>query len=133
MSEKIKIVIVDDHVLFRDAAIEVLSKDESIKVVGQGGTAGEAVYLTEKLRPDILLLDLKMPGGGVTSAWVLASTYPDTRIVALTSSEAEEDILAAARAGFCGYILKGVSGHDLIEKIHKIYAGDCFDFPSLQK
>lgn len=133
MNEKIKIVIIDDHVLFRDAVIEVLAKDDQIKVVGQGGTAGEAIYLVERLRPDILLLDLAMPGGGLTSAWVLATTYPDTRIVALTSSEAEDDILGAARAGFCAYILKGVSGRDLIEKIHKVYAGDCLDFPSLQK
>ena len=133
MNETIKVVIVDDHTLFRDAVIEVLARDAQIKVIGQGGTAAEAVYLVERLRPDILLLDLAMPGGGMTSAWVLASTYPDTKIVALTSSEAEDDILGAARAGFCAYILKGVTGQALIEKIHKVYAGDCLDFPSLQK
>ncbi len=133
MNETIKVVIVDDHTLFRDAAIEVLEKDSGIKVVGQGGTAAEAIYLVEKFRPDILLLDLAMPGGGLTSAWVLASSYPGTRIVALTSSEKEDDILGAARAGFCAYILKGISGRDLIEKIYKIHAGDCLDFPSLQK
>ena len=130
--EKIRIVIVDDHALFRDAVIEVLSKVDDFAVVGQGETAKEAIYLTEHFHPDVLLLDLGLPGGGLTAAWVLASTYPETRIIALTSSAAEDDILGAARAGICAYVLKGVSGRDLIDNIYKVHTGNCLDYPSLE-
>lgn len=132
MSEKIGVVIIDDHRLFREAATEVLSNDPDIHILGQGGTAKDAIRLTKIYHPDILLLDLKIPGGGLSSAWALSSTFPATRIIALTSSEAEDDILEAAKAGICAYVLKGVSGHDLIDKIHKVHAGEYIQLLSLE-
>ncbi|HVN53130.1 MAG TPA: response regulator transcription factor [Anaerolineaceae bacterium] len=132
MDHKIRIVIIDDHTLFREAVIEVLSKIDDFAVVGQGGTAKEAIYLTEHLKPDILLLDLGLPGGGLSAAWVLTSTFPETRIIALTSSAAEDDIIGAAKAGICAYVLKGVSGRDLINNIFKVHSGECLDFPTLE-
>lgn len=124
MSEKIKVVIIEDTRLFLEAEVEVLSRDPDIHILGMGETATDAIRLTKIYHPDILLLDLKIPGGGLSSAWALSSTFPATRIIALTSSEAEDDILEAARAGICAYVLKGVSGSDLIDKIHKVYTGD---------
>jgi two-component system, NarL family, nitrate/nitrite response regulator NarL len=131
MSKKIGVVIIDDHTLFREAASEVLARDPDIRILARGGTAGEAIRLTELHHPDILLLDIKIPGGGLTSAWALSSTFPRTRIIALTSSEAEDDILEAARAGICAYVLKGVSGNDLIDKIHQVHSGECVQFLSV--
>jgi len=128
MSEKIRVVIIDDTRLFLEAATEVLSRDPDIHILAVGETATDAIRLTEIYHPDILLLDLKIPGGGLSSAWVISSTFPATRIIALTSSEAEDDILEAARTGIYAYVLKGVSGNDLIDKIHKVHAGD---FPQL--
>lgn len=122
--ESIKIVVVDDHALVRTALHEVLSSDPNLVVVAQGSTAKDAINLTQLHQPDILLLDLKLPGGGLSSAWVISATYPSTRIIALTSSDEEEDILEAARAGVSAYVLKGVSGNDLIACIQKVYAGD---------
>ena len=125
MNELVRIVIIDDHALVRTALREVLSQDPCFSIVAEGATAKDAIDLTHVHQPDILLLDLKLPGGGLSSAWVLSSTYPATRIIALTSSDNQEDILEAARAGVCAYVLKGVSGNDLIDRIHKVYAGDC--------
>jgi two-component system, NarL family, nitrate/nitrite response regulator NarL len=131
MNDPIKIVIIDDHALVRTAIMEVLSTDPNLSVVAKGATAKDAIRLTQMHQPDILLLDLKLPGGGLSSAWVISATYPSTRIIALTSSDAEEDILEAARAGICAYVLKGVSGRDLIACIHKAYQGQCLQPQSL--
>jgi two-component system, NarL family, nitrate/nitrite response regulator NarL len=132
MSQKIKLIIIDDTRLFLEAAAEVLARDPDIQILAVGETAKDAIRLTKLYHPDILLLDLKIPGGGLSSAWVLSSTFPATRIIALTSSEAEDDILEAARAGVCAYVLKGVSGSDLIDKIHKVYTGECIRLLSME-
>jgi two-component system, NarL family, nitrate/nitrite response regulator NarL len=131
MSKKIKIVFIDDHSIVRLALREVLSTDPELSIVGEGATAKDAINLTQLYQPDILLLDLKLPGGGLSSAWVISSTYPSTRIIALTSSDEEEDILEAAKAGVCAYVLKGVTGSDLITRIHKVYEGECLKAQSL--
>jgi two-component system nitrate/nitrite response regulator NarL len=131
MNEPIKIVIIDDHTLVRTAVLEVLSTDPNFSVVAEGANAKDAIRLTQMHQPDILLLDLKLPGGGLSSAWVISATYPSTRIIALTSSDEEEDILEAARAGVCAYVLKGVTGPDLITCIYKAYQGNCLQPKSL--
>ena len=127
MNDTIKVVIVDDHLLFREAVSEVLASDPEFTIVGQGGSAEEAINLTAELHPDIILLDLAMPGGGLAAALILASDYPATRVIVLTSSESMDDELQATQAGICAYLIKGVTGTDLIREIHKVYAGECID------
>ncbi len=131
MSDKIQLVIVDDHPLFRDGVIQTLKAEPDIEIVGQATTAQEAVRLTSELLPDLILLDITIPGGGLNAAQMIAATSPVTKIVMLTASEAEEDVLAALKAGARGYILKGVSGHDLIKIVRDVYAGEAYITPTL--
>ncbi len=131
MSDKIQLVIVDDHPLFRDGVIQTLKAEPDIEIVGQATTAPEAVRLAGELLPDLILLDITIPGGGLNAARTIAATLPVTKIVMLTASEAEEDVLAALKAGARGYILKGVSGRDLIKIVRDVYAGEAYVTPAL--
>lgn len=131
MSDKIQLVIVDDHPLFRDGVIQTLKTDPDIEIVGQAMTASEAIRLTGELLPDLVLLDITIPGGGLNAARTIAATWPVTKIVMLTASEAEEDVLAALKAGARGYILKGVAGHELIRIVKDVYAGEAYVTPTL--
>lgn len=131
MSERIQIVIVDDHPLFRGGVIQTLQAEPDVEIVGQGTTAAEAVRLAGELLPDIILLDITIPGGGLAAAQSIAAAVPVTRIVMLTASAAEEDVLTALKAGARGYILKGVSGDELIKIVRDVYAGEAYVTPAL--
>lgn len=131
MSDCIQIIIVDDHPLFREGLAQTLRAEADIDVVAQATTAAEAVRLTSEHLPDIVLLDITIPGGGLNAAQRIAATSPVTKIVMLTASEAEEDVLAALKAGARGYILKGVSGRDLIRIVRDVVAGESYVTPSL--
>jgi DNA-binding NarL/FixJ family response regulator len=131
MSERIQVVIIDDHPLFRDGVIQTLKVEPDIEIVGQGTTATEAIRLTNELLPDVILLDITIPGGGLNAALAIAASFPVTKIVMLTASEAEEDVLAALKVGAHGYILKGVSGNDLIKIVRDVHAGEAYVTPRL--
>ncbi len=131
MSDRIQVVIVDDHPLFRDGVIQTLRAEPDIEIVGQGTSAPEAIRLTSELLPDVILLDSTIPGGGLNAARTIAASAPVTKIVMLTASGAEEDVLAALKAGARGYILKGVSGRDLIKIVKEVYAGEAYVTPTL--
>src|SRR3990172_3576060 len=99
MSEKIQIVIVDDHPLFREGVAHTLRAEPDLEVVGQGACMEDEVRLTCDLLPDIILLDIDMPGGGLHAAQAIAAACPVTKIVMLTVSEEEEHVVGALRAG----------------------------------
>src|SRR5690349_13467085 len=90
MSDKIQVVIVDDHPLFRDGLIQTLKAEPDIEVVGQATTASEAVSLVGELVPDVVLLDIAIPGSGLKAATSIAAASPITKMIMLTASEAEE-------------------------------------------
>ncbi len=125
MNDIIRIVIVDDHPLFRSAVTYLLKGVQNFQIVGEGGTADEAIRLTHELHPDILLLDISMPGGGLNSARIVSLLYPDTRVVILTASQMDDDLVEAAQAGACAYVFKGVSGRELIRILNSVFNGDC--------
>jgi two-component system, NarL family, nitrate/nitrite response regulator NarL len=131
MTDAIRIVIVDDHPLFRQGVAASLSAEPDFEVVGQGANADEALTLVQDFLPDILLLDIALPGGGLKAAQDVANIYPVTKIVMLTFSESEDNVLEALRAGASGYILKGVSGDELERVIRSIYAGEVYVTPGL--
>lgn len=131
MSEKIQIVIVDDHPLFREGVVYTLQAEADIEVVGEGSNAEEAIRLAQDLLPDLILLDIAMPGGGINAARAIATACPVTRIVMLTVSEAEEDVTAALKAGARAYILKGVSSRELVRILRAVYTGDGYVTPTL--
>jgi DNA-binding NarL/FixJ family response regulator len=131
MKEKIRIVVVDDHPLFRDGVINTIMAEDDMDVVGNGSTADEAISLTKRELPDVLLLDISLPGNGLTAAGIIAELCPVTKIIMLTVSEDEEDVLQAFRAGAKGYVLKGVSASDLARIIREINSGVVYVTPKL--
>ncbi len=128
---KINIVVVDDHPLFREGVVRTLSADDRFEVVAEGGSADEALELAQEYLPDIMLLDVSMPGGGIQAAQRVASACPICKVVMLTVAEDEEVVYSALKAGARGYVLKGVSGTDLTRILYNIQAGDAYITPSL--
>ena len=131
MSEPIHLVIIDDHPLFREGVANTLRADPGIALVGEGTTADDAVRLAHDLLPDLMLLDITIPGGGHRAAQLIAAAYPVIKIIMLTASEDEDDVMAALKAGARGYILKGVAARELIRIIHAVAAGEGYVPPSL--
>jgi len=127
----IRIVIADDHPLCRDGVAMTLDESGEFTVVSQGASADEAVALVDRGNPDMVLLDISMPGGGIEAARRISAGAPGTRIVMLTVSEAEEDVMEALKAGASGYVLKGVGGDELISTLRDIVAGQSYVSPSL--
>ena len=131
MTDEIQVAIVDDHPIFREGVIMSLSSQSDIKVIGQGASKEDALRLATDLLPDILLLDIGIPGGGIATAQAISEVCPATRIVMLTGSEAEEDLLAALKVGARAYVLKGVSARELVTILRNVAAGDVYVTPAL--
>jgi DNA-binding NarL/FixJ family response regulator len=131
MTDPIRIVVADDHPLFREGVVNSLSANSDMLVVAQAESAEEAVRLVRDELPDLVLLDITMPGGGIEAARRIATTSPATRIVMLTVSEDEDDLLEAMKAGASGYVLKGVSARELASVLRSVSAGEVYVAPSL--
>lgn len=124
MAQPIRLLIVDDHTMFRQGLVSLLRGEAEFRVVGQAADGEQALRLVEKLQPDVVLMDLMMPGmDGVEATRRLLETTPHARILMLTVSEADEDLLAAIRAGARGYILKDTDADELLEAIQRVHAG----------
>ena len=131
MTETSRIVVVDDHPIWREGVVKTLNDNKDFEVVGEGSSAAEAFNLVEEFLPDVILLDVSMPGGGIEAAKRISSAYPVVTIIMLTVSEREEDVRDALRAHARGYVLKGVSGGELVAVVRQISEGDTFITPSL--
>lgn len=131
MSESLQVAIVDDHPLFREGVAHILGAQPDIEIVAEGESAADAVRIAAEQMPDILLLDVSMPGGGLQAVREIAAAYPVIKVVMLTVSEEEDDVTAALRAGARGYILKGVPGRELVRIIRAVSAGEVYVTPSL--
>ena len=127
----VRIVVADDHPLFREGVSQVLSAEPDIDVVGIGGSADDAVRLVGDLMPDVVLLDISMPGGGVEAARRIARDYPAVIIVMLTISEQDDDVIGALRAGARGYALKGVGASELVDIVKSVIRGESYVPPAL--
>jgi len=131
MSEPIRVSVADDHPMFRAGVVASLQAEEDIEVVGAAGDAGSALALAQSELPDVIVLDIAMPGGGLEAARMIAVSCPATRIVMLTVSEDEDDVLAAMKAGASGYVLKGAGGSELAAVIRSVHAGEVYVAPAL--
>ncbi len=125
MSRSIRLVLVDDHAVVREGLAAVLGRCTGLEVVGEAGSAAEAVEVTGQTRPDVVVMDIRMPGGsGIDACREIASRWPDVRVLVLTSYADDEAVLASIAAGACGYVLKQVGSQGLIEAIRRVAAGD---------
>lgn len=131
MSDPVRIVVADDHPLWREGVVSTLAAQPEFEIVGQGSSADEAMHLVSELLPDLILLDISMPGGGIEAARTIARTYPVVKIVMLTVSESEDNVLAALKAGARGYVLKGVSSVELTAIVRGVCAGETYITPAL--
>jgi len=127
----IRVAIVDDHPLFRAGVARSLSEMGGYEVVAEGSTHGDAIRLVDQHLPDILLLDISIPGGGIDAVAVIMEKHPDQKIVMLTVSEAGNDVTRALCSGARGYILKGVEADALSHILAGIASGDAYVSPTL--
>ena len=127
----IKLLVIDDHTLFRRGLVALLSQDGRFSLAGQAGDMGEALRCCTDV-PDVILLDNHLPGvRGIDGIPSLKETYPEVRILMLTVSENEEDLAAAMLAGADGYLLKTVETEQLCDSIEKVLAGECVISPDM--
>ena len=131
MTKPIRLAIVDDHPLLREGVARSLAETGTFEVCGQGASADDAVRLAAEAEPDILLLDISMPGGGLNAVAAIRERQPDLKIVILTVSEANDDVTAALNAGVQGYVLKGVGSKMLAEILVSVSQGENYVSPTL--
>ena len=129
--DKIRLAIVDDHSIFREGMLSVLSTELDIEIVGQGANAEDAVRLAREFLPDIIFLDISMPGGGLNAAQLIVESYPVVKIIILTGSEGESHVMTALKTGARAYVLKGVAARELVNILHMVQAGEIYVTPTL--
>jgi two-component system, NarL family, nitrate/nitrite response regulator NarL len=131
MSESIRVAVADDHPMFRAGVVMSLRDQDGIDVIGEASDAATALSLARTELPHVMILDIAMPGGGLEAARQIATACPATRIVMLTVSEDEDDLLAAMKAGASGYVLKGAGVGELAGVIRSVHAGEVYVAPAL--
>ena len=132
MNDAITVLVVDAHPIFRPGVVHGLGGEPGIAVGGEADSGEAALRLARDILPDVVLLDLSMPGwDGLATAGRIATACPATAIVMLTASEDHDRLLAAFKAGARGYVLKGVSAQELARVIRSVVAGEACVSPSL--
>lgn len=127
----IRVVLVDDHPIMREGLVHTFEREPGFEVVGQGETGEEAIHFAETLLPDLIFLDINMPGDGVQAARAISRSCPAVRIIMLTAHESEHYVVDALRYGASGYVVKGISSEDLIKTAHSIHQGESYVSPAL--
>jgi len=125
MSDKIRVLLVDDHTLFRSGIKSLLQRHDEFEVVGEAGDGLEGLKRARSLQPDVVLLDLHMPGvSGLEALKMIVEELPGVRVLMLTVSEDAQDLMDALRAGACGYLLKNIETEVLIDGVRRVAAGE---------
>jgi DNA-binding NarL/FixJ family response regulator len=123
----IRVLIVDDHPIMRVGIAAIINAQPEMKVIGQAGTAAEAVRMFEAMQPDLTLMDLRLPDrSGVEAIRAIRSKSPKARIIVLTTYEGDEDIHQALEAGARGYLIKGMPHDALVKALYRVHAGQRF-------
>src|ERR671931_943197 len=129
--EDVRVLIVDDHDLFR-SGLRNLLEDEGVQIVGEASGGAEAVRIVREIAPDVVVMDLNMPGmGGVEATRHITTLAPLTRVVMLTISDQDNDVIDAILAGACGYLLKDSSIQDLMAGIRAAALGESLISPTI--
>jgi DNA-binding NarL/FixJ family response regulator len=131
-STVVRVVIADDHELYRRGMSVVVELDGTARIVGEASNGDEAVEVCSRLRPDIVLMDVRMPGvGGIDACRRIRVAAPDTRILMLTMSDDESDLFEAIKAGASGYLLKDLPGEEVSDAIRRVYDGQAIIPPGM--
>lgn len=132
MTQPIRVLLVDDHALFRSGIRLLLQRHPEFEIVGEAGDGMEGVKRAARLKPDVVLLDLHMPGlSGRDAAAMMTEEAPGTHVLMLTVSEDAEDLIAALRAGACGYLLKNIEAEALVAAVVRAAAGESVISPQM--
>jgi DNA-binding NarL/FixJ family response regulator len=130
MNQRLRVVVVDDHAMFRTGVKAELR--EAVDIVGEAASVDEAVAVVSAQRPDVVLLDVHLPGGGGTEVLRrVATRHPDIRFLALSVSDAAEDVIAVIRGGARGYVTKNITGDELVAAMRRVADGDAVFSPRL--
>ncbi|MCL5997551.1 MAG: response regulator transcription factor [Chloroflexi bacterium] len=128
----IRVLVVDDHPLFRQGVLFTLSRHPEMNIVGEGENGRQAVDLAQQLHPDVLLLDITMPeSSGLQAAAEVKRVSPETQIVMLTASEEGDDLMAAMKAGAQGYVVKGAGAGEIVAAIMAASRGEAYITPKM--
>ncbi len=131
-AEPIRVLVADDHVLYRRGLQFVLGQEDDIDVVGEAGDGSEAIRRVEELLPDVVLMDVRMPRrSGIEACMAIKELVPSTKIIMLTMSDEESDLYEAVRAGANGYLLKDVPGEEIADGLRAVQSGQSLISPSM--
>jgi DNA-binding NarL/FixJ family response regulator len=132
--EPVSILIADDHALFRDGLRALFNSVPDVEVVGEAATGEEAVSRTSDLRPDVVLMDIQMPGlNGIEATRRILGASPHTGVVVVTMFEDDDSVFAAMRAGARGYVLKGANQDEILKVIHAVAGGEAHFGPEIAR
>jgi len=130
----IRVLVVDDHTLFRQGIVGLLGSQPDIEVVGQAGSGTDALAAMVTTAPDVVLMDISMPGTtGLSATAEIKARYPETNVVVLTIHDRQDYLYQALRAGASGYVLKGADIRELLEAVHVAARGDVYLYPTATK
>lgn len=132
ISHPIRVVIADDHAVFREGTRGILSRDPDLEVVGEAADGLEALDMVDRLRPNVALVDIAMPGlNGIEVTRRIKQSQPAIAVVALTVHDEDPYVIAVLEAGASGYLLKDVHGSELIQAVHAVHGGQSVLHPAL--
>ena len=128
---RIRIAVIDQHPLFREGVSHSLKSDPEIEVIAEGESAGDALRIATEHLPDVLLLTRGIPGGGIAASRSIAASCPVAKVIMLTVSEESDNVMEALAASVRGYVLRNISGPDLVHVVRLIAEGETYVSPGL--
>jgi len=132
MNNKQRILLVDDHEVVRLGLKALLDHHPNFEVIAEAGTAREAIERNEEFRPDVIVMDIRLPGGsGIEACQEIVDKYPESKVIMLTSYAEDEMLFSAIRAGAAGYVLKQIGGEDLVRAIEAVGRGEALLDPAV--
>jgi NarL family two-component system response regulator LiaR len=132
--EKIRVLLAEDHIVVREGIRQFLAREPDLEVVGEASNGEEAVQITDQLKPDIIIMDVAMPKvDGIEATRRIKALCPTAAVLALSAYDYDQYIFALLEAGAAGYLLKDVSGQELIGAIRAVHRGDCILHPAVAR
>jgi DNA-binding NarL/FixJ family response regulator len=131
MTAAIQVAVIDDHPMFRAGVVSSIGRDEAISIIAEGDSMASACHIAETSPPDVMLLDISMHGCSFEILSQIRRLSPRTKVVMLTASESEDDVIAAFKSGACGFVVKGTGGPELVRVIGTVHGGGTYITPTL--